>query len=169
MKRLVYLTLMVICAIGVDACAGATSQPTDVKINPGDKVGDFLITTGKAGDVTYGWELNKCVYQDDKKITWCPAIGGTKVNVSIGIYDDTFAGKLDSLWSEHTYEMFIASRPVNLQAFGYTDITHPVVGKIRYWNVVITSAKSGEIMVSAKGAVGGKPIEDSTTYSFSAP
>jgi len=171
MNRFVRSILVVLLASMLVSCAGITSTPADPNkmIEPGDKIGDFLITTGKEGDVIYGWQLDKCVHQDDKKINLCPTIVGTKVNVSVGIYDDTYSGKLDSLWSEHTYEMFIAGRLVNLQAFGYIDITHPVVGKMRYWNVVVTTTQIAEITVTAKGIVGGEPIEDSTTFSFTAP
>ena len=169
MKRLAYLTLIALFAIIMGSCAKADSKSAEGMINPGDKIGDFLITTGEEGGVTYAWELDECVHQDNKKINWCPITVGTKVNVSVGIYDDTFKGKLDSLWSEHTYEMFIDNRPVNLQAFGFIDVTHPIVGKIRYWNVVVTITKPGEIIVSAKGVMGGDPLEDSTTFSFSAP
>jgi len=169
MKKLVYLTFFMLFVIIMGACAKATPQPVDEMINPGDKIGDFLITTGEEGDVTYGWEQDECVHQNDKKINWCPTIVGTKVNVSLGVYDDTFKGKLDSLWSEQTYEMFIEDRPVNLQEFGYIDVSHPIVGKMRYWNVVVITTKPGEITVSAKGVVDGDPIEDTTTFSFSAP
>jgi hypothetical protein len=169
MKKIVYLTLIMLFVIVLGACAKATPQSVNEMINPGDKIGDFLITTGDEGDVTYGWEMNKCVHQDDKKINLCPTTVGAKVNVSLGVYDDTFKGKVDSLWLEHSYEMFIEDRPVNLQAFGYIDVTHPMVGKMRYWNIVITTTKSGEIIVAAKGVVGGDPFEDTTTFSFSAP
>ena len=171
MKRLVYLMLLVMAAFILGACAKATSQTTDETIKPGDKIGDFLITTGEGEDVTYNWELDSAIVQQGNTETYSVQIPvGTKMNVSIGIYDSSFRGNLDSLWSGHTYEMFIENRPVNLQAFGSIDVTHPVVGKMRYWNVVIIATKSGEITVIAKGAeASGTPIDDTKIYTFIAP
>jgi len=171
MKRLVYLTLLLMFAVILGACARATSQPTVEIINPGDKIGDFLITTGEGEDVTYNWELDSAIVQQGNEEIYAVQIPvGTKMNVSVGIYDSTFSGKLDSLWSGHTYEMFIEDRPVNLQAFGSIDVTHPMVGKMRYWNVVIIATKSGKITVLAKGAeASGVPINDTKIYTFSAP
>ncbi|MCJ7518363.1 MAG: hypothetical protein MUO42_01650 [Anaerolineaceae bacterium] len=169
MKNHFNLAIVFMSIIILGGCGRATSQSAGGIINPGDKIGDFFITKGKESGVSYGWELDQCVHQDDKKINWCPVVQGTTVNISLGIYDDTFTGKLDSLWSEHKYEMFIAGRPVNLKAFGSIDVNHPAIGKMRYWNVVLTTDKPGEIIVSSKGIMGSNPIDDTTTYSFSAP
>ena len=55
MKKFIYLTLIALFSIIVGGCGKATQQPieatpnlSDQMINPGDKIGDFLITTGKA-------------------------------------------------------------------------------------------------------------------------
>ena len=171
MKRLVYLAFLVMVAFVLGTCAKATSQSTDETIEPGDKIGDFLITTGGGEDVTYNWKLDSAIVQQGNTEIYTVQIPiGTKMNVSIGIYDSTFRGNLDSLWSGHTYEMFIEDRPVNLQAFGSIDVTHPIVGKMRYWNVVIFATKSGEITVVAKGAeTSGSLIDDTKIYTFSTP
>ena len=168
MKRLVYLTLIVMFAITLGACARATSQPTDEMINPGDKIGDFLITTGEEGGVTYTWDLD-CVKQGEGENYSCKATVGTKVNISVGIYDDTFSGKLDNVWSGHTYELFIENRPVNLQAFGFIDVNQPQVGKMRHWNVVVFTDKPGEITLHDTGVVDGDPFGSTMTYIFSTP
>ena len=168
MKRLVYLTLFVIFAVSLGACAKATSQPTDETIKPGDKIGDFLVTTGDEGEITYTWDLG-CVKKGEGETYTCKATTGTKVNISVGIYDDTFSGKLEDLWASHTYELFIENRPVNLQAFGFIDVIHPQVGKMRHWNVVIFTDKPGEITLHDSGVAGGDPFESTMTYIFSAP
>jgi hypothetical protein len=166
MKKIIYLALIMLFVIILGACAKATPQSANEMINPGDKIGDFLITTGDEGKVTYGWELDECTHQENKTINWCPTTVGTKVNVSIGIYGQD----LEEKWSSHTYEMVINGHPINLQAFGSIDVTHPIVGQMRYWNVVIVTNKPGEIIVISKVVVvGGDSSEDTTTYSFNSP
>ena len=168
MKKIVYLVLVTLFVTILSACAKATPQSTDEMINPGDKIGDFLITTGKEGDVTYTWDLD-CVKQGEGENYSCKATVGTKVNISVGIYDDTFSGKLDDVWSGHTYELFIENRPVNLQAFGFIDVNHPRVGKMRHWNVVVFTDTPSEITLRDSGVVHGDPFESTMTYTFSAP
>jgi len=170
MKKLVYLTLTVLFAIILGACAKATPQPGDAMINPGDKIGDFLITTGGNEGITYVSTIH-CPFDQSAGIESCELTVGTKVNVGVGFYDDDLSsGKnLDEYWSEHTYEMVIEGRPVNLQAFGLIDITHPVVGKIRNWNVVIVTDKPGKITARSTGVVGGDPFDYTAVLTFSAP
>jgi len=159
---------IVLFAITLGACAKATPQPIDEMINPGDKIGDFLITTGEEGDVIYTWDLD-CVKQGGTEEYLCKSNVGKKVNVSVGVYA-TFSGKdLDTLWSEHTYKLFIADRPVNLDAFGSIDVLHPRAGKMRHWNVVIVASKPGEITLHDSGIVNGDPLESTMTYTFSTP
>ena len=43
MRRLAYLTIIVLFATTLGACAQATPQPTDEMINPGDKIGDLSL------------------------------------------------------------------------------------------------------------------------------
>ena len=172
MKRHTYIILIVLFAVILTACAKTTPEQVEAMINPGDKIGDFLITMGEEGDFTYNWEIDESAWvkQGDEEVYFCQVTVGTKVNVSVGIYDDTNSGELESRWSGHTYEMLIENRPVNLEAFGFIDSSHPFVGTIRYWNVVINTTQPGEITVSAKGAESdGTPIEDTTTYTFSTP
>ena len=176
MKRffcLLFIALITVILVSCAKAAPQTAEPTlppIEAINPGDKIGDFLITTGEGEDVTYMWATDAdCVKQEGAEIYSCQLPAGTKVNVSLGIYDDTLSGKLDSIWSEHTYEMFIEDRPVNLQAFGSIDVMHPRAGPMRHWNVVIVPAGAGEITVRSAGVAGGDSFEDTTTFIFSAP
>ncbi len=45
MKRLAYIMLIVLFYVMMASCAKADSESADEMINPGDKIGDFLITT----------------------------------------------------------------------------------------------------------------------------
>ena len=175
MKKIVYLTLSMLFVIILGACAKATSQPTDEMINPGDKIGDFLITTGEEENVTYGFDLS-CVKQGEGENYSCKAPVGTEINIATGIYDDTVSSvpttatpKLNEKWSSWNYLLFIEDRPVNLQAFGYIETLNPMVGVIRYWNVVIIASKPGEITIRDSGVIDSKPFESTTTYTFIAP
>jgi hypothetical protein len=168
MKRLAYVILLVMFAFPLGACAKGTAQPVDEPIKPGEKIGDFLITKGEGDEVTYTWDLD-CVKTGEGEIYSCKATAGTKVNLSVGIYDDTFSGKLDDVWADHTYQMFIENRPVSLEDFGSIDVNQPQVGKMRHWNVVVSTDKPGEITLRDSGVVHGEPFESTMTYVFSAP
>ena len=167
MKKLFFLTLLVVAMVALGACAGTTSEPADEMINPGDRIGDFLVTTGKEVDVIYSWELG--CYGREQGYYSCGATVGTKINISVGIYADSSSGTLDELWSDHTYELLIENHPVNLQAFGFIDVDHPDVGKMRHWNIVIITNKSGELTLRDSGVAGGDSFEFTRTYIFSEP
>jgi hypothetical protein len=139
-------------------------------INPGDKIGDFLITTGGNQGITYVSTIH-CPFDQSAGIESCKLKIGTRVNVATGIYDDfPSSGKtLDEYWSEHTYKMVIEGRPVNLQAFGSIDIYHNVVGTIRLWNVVIVTDKPGKISARSIGVVNGETFDNTAVITFSAP
>jgi hypothetical protein len=178
MRKLACLTFVVLCASLLISCvappaiplaAVATPAPTTVKmINPGDKIGDFLVTTGNPGEVVYTWGLG-CVKQSNEEKYACTSTVGEKVNVSVGVFAALSAKSLDTLWTEHTYELFIDGRPVNLAAFGSIDTTHPKVGKMRHWNVVLVAAKPGEISVRDSGTVDGDHFGGINSYTFNAP
>jgi hypothetical protein len=176
MKKIACLALVVLLAVILGACAGATPQTAAEMINPGDKIGDFLITTGEEGNVNY-WDQD-CVQQGkqgEEDVYSCKANVGTKINMSTGLYDDsvssapaTATSKLVEDWSAFDYQLFIEGRPVNLPAFGYIDVHHPLRGVIRFWNVVIVTERPGEINFRESGVADGDPFKAATTYTFSA-
>ena len=177
MKKLAFITLIVLFACMLASCAKDSSKSVEQMINPGDKIGDFLITTGEEGNVTYGFDLD-CVKQGNgKNYSYsCKSPVGKTINITTGIYDDTVSNvpttatpKLNEKWSSYTYELSIEGRPVNLQGFGYIDIPHPLIGVVRFWNIVIIASKPGKITIHESGVVGGDPFGSTSTYTFSAP
>jgi len=170
MKRLIYLTLIVMIAFVLGACASAMPQPSNEMINLGDRIGDFLITTGDGKDVIYVTKLH-CPYDSNTNTESCEQPVGTKVNVGIGVIDDNLSsGKtLDEYWSEQIHEMTIEGRPVNLQAFGSIDFNNPIVGTVRVWNVVIVTDKPGTITAHSTGIVGGDPLDETVILTFTKP
>jgi len=170
MIKLAFLTLIVLFATVSASCAKDSPESVERTINPGDKIGDFLITTGGKDGVAYVSTLH-CPYDESAGIESCELAVGTKVNVGVGIYDDyPSSGKsLDEYWSEHTYQMVIEGHPVNLEAFGSIDIYHPAVGTIRIWNVVVVTDRPGKITARSTGAVHGDPIDQTAILTFKAP
>ena len=170
MKTPVYLTLIVLFVFIFGACATATPRSSDEMINPGDKIGDFLITTGGREDVVFVSKLH-CPFDSSTQTESCEQPVGTKVNVvGVGFYDeDLSSGKtLDEYWSEGTHEMSIEGRPVNLQAFGSIDFNSPI-GTVRVWDVVIVSDKPGKITVHSTGIAGGDPFDYTEILMFTEP
>jgi len=168
MKRLTLIGFIFLMACLMIACAKPT-EPSGM-IEPGDKVGDFLVTTGEEGNFTYGFDLDCSEEGSEQKADLsCKSTVGDIVNITTGIYDDTHSGKLEEYWSNSNYQLFIEGRPVDLQAFGTVEYKHPVVGVIRFWNVVISTHKPGEINVHDLGVAGDLTFEYTSSYAFSAP
>ena len=169
MKKLVCLIFLVLLACMLAACTKLNLKGSSGEmINPGDKVGDFMITTGEPGDVTFFWELDD--KQGKEANTYFTEVAwGTKLIVSAGIYDDTFSGKLDENWSNFALEMYIEDRPVNLAAFGTIESHHPMVGTMRHYNVLILADKPGKITIHQKTEYQGETDEWYSTYTFLPP
>ena len=169
MKIYIFSLLIVLFVGTVVSCAKAGSGSAEGMINPGDKIGNFLVTRGGEEGVTYTWNLDQeCVKQGGVEIYSCKVDLDTNVNVSWGVYAPR-GEDLDTLWSEYTYKMFINDRPVNLEDFASITVYHPQVGKMRHWNVVIVANKPGDIIVHSIGILRGETSEDTTTYTFSSP
>ncbi len=172
MKWLVLVACIVLTASILVSCTQPISTPTanNATIEPGDKIGNFLITTGDNEGVAYVVTVH-CPFDQSTNTESCEFPAGKKVNAGVGIYDDLpSSGKsLDEIWSEHTYEMVIEGRPVNLKSFGSIDIYHPAVGTIRLWNVVIVTDKPGKIITKSTGVANGDPIDFTTILTFNTP
>jgi hypothetical protein len=168
-KKLAVLFSILLFMSTAVACAQPADSSNKTTIEPGDKIGDFLITTGVEGNFTYGFDV-ECSEPGDNNSYTCNAMVGEAVNISTGLYDDTGSGNLDEIWSHSNYQMFINDHPVDLQTFGTIEYTHPVVGVIRFGNVVIIASKPGEITVRDSGVFdNGDPFASTSTYIFSEP
>jgi hypothetical protein len=171
MKKLTIL-FSILLVVGLTmACAGVggSSGPTNKMIEPGDKIGDFVITTGEQGKFTYPFSVDCSAPGSDNSYS-CNAKVGDVINVSTGLADTTGKGNLDQVWSNSNYQMFINDRPVDLQAFGTIDYNHPQVGVIRFANVVIATSKAGQITVKDSGVFdNGDPFQSTSTYVYTEP
>lgn len=169
MKKLVIIGSMLLLLLIMTACANTGTTGNGDRIEPGDKIGDFTITTGVEGQFTYGFSI-ECSELGQNNTYNCNARVGEAVNVSTGLYDTTGSGKLDEVWAHSSYQMFINDREVDLAAFGTIDFNSPQVGVIRFGNVVITADKPGEITVLDAGVFdNGDPFSSTSTYVFTEP
>jgi hypothetical protein len=171
MKKLAVLFSIFLVATFSIACTktAGTSEVNNSMIEPGDKIGDFTITTGVQGKFTYGFNI-ECPELGTKNTYSCNVKVGQAINVSTGIYGTTGSGKLDEVWVHSNYQMYINDHPVDLQAFGTVDYNDPQVGVIRFANVVINASKPGEITVRDSGVyVNGSPFSSTSSYVFSQP
>ena len=169
MKKIVYLTTIMLFAFILGACAKATPEPADEMINPGDRIGDFLITTSDDIGVFYTTKVH-CPFDPATMTETCEIPVGTKVNSALGVYGDDYSGEnLEVYWLDQTYEMTIDGRQVNLQAFGFIDITNPIVGKMRLWNVVIVTDKPGKITIQHSGEIIGESMEGTNVLIYITP
>lgn len=175
MKRLGHYVFFLVIIL-LSACAVAACGPRGEPVQPGDTVGLVTVTTGTTADYPAPGTFN-CTKQGDKGDYSCVATVGQRLNISIAIYDnnyilnddDDFEGlELEQKWEEHTYELFIDNRPVDLAAFGTLDMVHPSYGFMRMWNVVIVASEPGEVTVRGKGQADGKPFDITQKISFSA-
>jgi hypothetical protein len=170
MKRLAVLVFILWMAGFLAACTRPKPTESSDLIRPGDMVGDFQVIQGEEGNFKYGFQLDCSEEPSGQKTNaTCNSAAGEVVNVTTGIYDDTNSGKLDEDWSNFNYQLFIEGRPVDLQAFGTVEYTHPVVGVIRFWNVAISSTKPGELNVNDSGVAGGDAFESTTKFTFTSP
>lgn len=169
MKKLTRLLPIVLFVLASASCIKTGSTSAEDMINPGDMIGDFLVTTGNDKDVTYVSKLH-CPFDSKTSTESCEIPVGTKVNVSNSFMGDDYNGKnLDAIWSRHTYEMSIEGRPVNLEAFGPIDTSHPVAGKLRNWNVVIVSDTPGTISIEGAGTLDGETVVMNVVLTFITP
>jgi hypothetical protein len=169
MKEFFHVYCIALALIILSACT--TRQADNGMIDPGEKIGNFLATTGNEKDTNYLLE-STCVDQDELHST-CEANTGEKLNVSYALYNEKNGETLDDVWANHTYKMLIGDQQVNLEAFGIIDAYHtnqfgnPF--KMRHWNVWITTDKPGDITIQHSGTVRGEPFEINIVITFVAP
>lgn len=169
MKKLIHLILIVLISLIAAACARATPQNVPGMINPGDKVGDFLITADSGEDVVLMTNVH-CPFVESTATETCDRPVGTKVNVANGIYGSKSDERvLEKIWKKQAYEMTIEGRPVNLPAFGFVEFEHPMVGTVRVWNVVVAADQPGTITAHSTGVVDGESFDYTAVVVFTAP
>ncbi len=171
-NKLMPLLLIVLATCALTACATPDAEPVASKpINPGDRVGDFLITTGGTQGICYVCTQH-CPFDESTATESCEFSVGAKVNIGVGFYDDPNTQEtLDETWAREASKtaITIEGRPVNLEAFGFIDIPNALLGTIRNWNVVIIGEKPGKISAHSTGEYAGNRIDQTAALTFVAP
>ena len=168
-SRLLKVSLIFIIMCLLSACALLGKSSNARLIEPGDQIGNVTITTGVEGKFTYGFNID-CQSMTAATTYTCNVKVGDVINVSTGLVDTTGSGKLDEVWANSKYQMFINDQPVDLKAFGTIDFNHPTMGAIRFGNVVITASQPGQITVRDSGVYpNGDAFSSASTYVFSQP
>ena len=166
LKRLIPVAITLLLVTTLASCARSRPEPADDRIQPGDRIGDLLITTGDDGDMVFIAKI-RCPVNPSTKTEICEIPVGTVVNAGLGADVVNYSGEnLVSRWLRQSYEMTINGRPVNLLAFGSIATTHPIRGEMRLWNVVIVSEKPGVVSVRHSGEIGGVPVDGVTVLVF---
>jgi hypothetical protein len=173
-----FIALLIVCLtactapIQISPTTAPAQTLTSAKdlIEPGDKIGNFLIATGIDEEVMYVSKLH-CPFDAKTGTESCEIPVGTKVNVSNSFYDpnDRDGAGLDDIWARHTYKMSIEGRLVNLEAFGPIDTYHPVAGKLRNWNVVIFTNTPGTISIKGNSTLDNETVEMNVVLTFAIP
>ncbi len=176
-KKSSSLLLLILIFLVSGDCGGIGQRPkeptpslTRQVINPGDKIGNFLITTAGDSDVFYISKTH-CPFNNDTKTEFCELPEGTRVNVALAIFEDNAPGgkSVDDYWKDQTYKMYIEGYPINLEAFGVVNYTTRREGKARIWDVVVVSDQAGTISVQSTGVVGGNPFDYTAVVTYKEP
>lgn len=172
MKQLGWITLIVVIAgVSVACTLSSTKLIPNTALNdiqPGDRIGDFLITTGNREEEVFVWQMRPSYIENSDEVILNVELG-QMLNPCAGIFDDTHKADLDLLWSQKNYELYIDDRPVDLPSFGTVQSLHPEVGMMRHWNVVLVAEKPGRISVRVVGRSIDRSGDDVTLYTVLSP
>jgi hypothetical protein len=94
MTRKLAILFSILLVMGLTAAcssAGGFAGIANRPIEPGDKIGDFLITTGEPGKFIYGFAID-CSEPGIDSTYICDVTAGDVINVSTGVYDTTGNG-----------------------------------------------------------------------------
>ena len=171
MKKI--LVLVVCVALYLSACSPtANGEP----IKPGDRIGNFLITTAENAVVVWEQDCAGGVSSPEASVYNCTAPAGTVLLIGTGLLDDTVSNvpstatpHLEEIWSTYDYELTIADRPVDLPAFGTIEFFHPQFGVIRFWSVAIVTDQPGELVIHESGVADGESFTSIVTFKITAP
>jgi len=151
MKHLVFMVFVVLFIGTLVSCATLTSIPPTATstmvqtIEPGDKIGDMLVTNGQWDSATEIWLFcDPLVIEPGVFTRECEVPEMKNLQIGYGIFAET-KEELDALWATFTWELFLDGHPVDLSAFGTFDQDDVLDGpvKLREWNVVLDQVTPG--------------------------
>ncbi len=151
MKKLVYLTLIVLFAFILSSCAKATSLPVEPTsqrveemINPGDKIGDITLAKDNSFSYPMIWDFCEFDWETNTK----PHTSTTDCNIpllsNLAVGPTWYAekSKFASNWEAISWELNIDGYQVALEDFGWDEIDASG-GTWRMWDVVLQELSYG--------------------------
>ena len=126
---------------------------TDPMLEPGEMIDDMVITTG-VENATPFWVLCSSTKENDHSIRVdCGDLSYAKLAIghTFGVMD-LIRQCID--WEEFTWEMSLDEHPIDLKAFGVSDIVRPALApspspvrevfkQVRLWDVVLVNPTPG--------------------------
>ena len=123
-----------------------TATPTTVHmIEPGDNIGDMVVTNGQRDSATEIWLFCDPYLFDPGVFTReCEVPAMQNLQIGYGTFADT-SEELNTLWETITWELTLDDHQVDLSAFGTFDQDDEIDGpvKVRMWNVVLDQLTPG--------------------------
>ena len=140
-------------------------------INPGDKIGDMVLTIGQGEPVTEIWVFCDPYVTEPGTLTrecQVPALQ------SLFIGYGTFAGtteELDAVWKATPWELILDNQAVNLVAFDTLDQDDDIDGpvKVRLWNLVLEQPTPGIHTLRYIFNEYGKPYDVTWAFTVASP
>lgn len=160
MKGLSYFAFILLFAGMCVSCSQAA--PTDEMIEPGDVVGDLLVTTGGDENTTFLFDIYDTCDKSGNTNS-CTVDEGMDINITYPVYNNT-AEELEQSWPDFDIQVYVEGRKVNMPAFGTIDFDHPEYIKMRSWDVVLKDVKPGEFSIRVKGSMGDETFDDTFLF-----
>ncbi len=158
MKRLAYLSMVILIASLVTSCAQATPGPIEGNINPGDEINGMVFTSIDE----INWDISLmflCDFDsvdesDTSPTVPCFAAPGDRVffgNCNGILYDTP--QEAEKLWQDFKLEVTFDEQVVNLPLFGYLDIEDEGYFEknyLRIWNLMVENISPGTHTIQCK-------------------
>ena len=150
-----------------------TPKPEPVKgmINPGDKIGDMVLTIGQGEPVTEIWDFcDPLVTEPGVLMRECKVPALQSLFIGYGSFASTVA-ELDAIWKSSSWELHVDERQVDLLAFGMLDLDtdYPHPAKLRMWNVVLDQPTPGKHTLRYVMSETGEPSDVTWTFTVASP
>lgn len=146
-------------------------EPEEGLINPGDRIGDMVLTIGQGEGVTEIWEYcDPYITETGVIAKECKVPALQSLFIGYGSYADT-TEELDVDWPSITWELFLDDQQVNLPAFGTFDKDDDMGGpvKLRSWNVMLEQASPGKHTLHYTISQNGETYDITWAFTVASP
>jgi predicted esterase len=162
MKRLSWIITLVFW-VGVLLACGDKATKEDL-VQPGDMVGEYLITTGGYEGVSFTFDFFEGCAVSSNNYS-CDIAEGTDINLTYPVYNSSIE-ELEKNWSHFRLQVYVEGQKVDMDAFGTIDFDQPDYGKMRAWDVVIKDVKLGDFSVRIEGSIEDESFDDTWNFTI---